>query len=173
MHKISLLALSFVLPLSSFGISTQMRNNNAAHMYSLRMHKEAALHAVAKRYISFLAQFGAAEQGNIQDAMESLFAPDCHKVINGKVVVRTKDQLYTQMANAKNMVGTWQVEIVNPVTMNIDTNTIVIHYHITTKMFGTVVVMKFLKVDSGYITEINEVYNMLDTVDDNFQQSQN
>lgn len=141
-----------------------------AHALDVRMRKEAALRGVAQRYIRFLEQFGTRNIGDIKELMESLFASDCRKVINGKAIAHTMEELYTQMANAKEAVGLWSVEVVNPVTVNTDTNTVVIHYKISTQEVGTFVVMKFLSVENGFITEINEVYNMLDHVADNLQQ---
>lgn len=135
-----------------------------------RMHKEAALQAVAHRYVNFLEQFGAEDSGDIKELMASLFADDCQKVVNGKIITHSVQELYTQMAQAKEVVGTWSVRLMNPTVVSADTNMIVIHYKISTEKIGTFVVMKFLTVDNGFITEINEVYNMLEATTENLHQ---
>ncbi|MGE0009592.1 MAG: hypothetical protein AB7F19_03540 [Candidatus Babeliales bacterium] len=143
----------------------------AARAYDLRLRKEAALYAAAKRYTNFLAQFGSADQGDIKGFMASLFADDCQKVVNGKVITRTVDELYNQLATAKVGAGLWSVNIVNVMMVNVEANKVLIHYEIPTEHIGTFVVMKFLTIDNGMITEINEVYNTLEVVAENLQQS--
>lgn len=135
-----------------------------------RMYKEAALHAVGQRYVRFLEQFGAEDSGDIKELMASLFADDCQKVVNGKIITQNVQELYNQMAQAKEVVGTWSVRLMNPTVVTVDTNMIVIHYEIPTQHIGTFVVMKFLTVDNGFITEINEVYNMLEATSENLHQ---
>jgi hypothetical protein len=184
MHRLSMLFLSFSLPISLMASPVVLEENaqesnqqkvakryiGLAHAYDVRVRKEAALCAVAKRYVGFLEQFGAQDQGNVKELMGSLFASDCQKIVNGKTITHTVDELYNQMAKAKEVVGTWSVNIVNPVMVNTETNTVVIHYEILTQEAGTFVVMKFLTVDNGLVTEINEVYNALDNIVESLHQ---
>ncbi len=170
--KLSILFLGLTISIGSIASELDQhevakRYVGMAHAYDVRVRKEAVLQAAAKRYVGFLEQFGAQDQGDIKALMASLFADDCQKVVNGKVIAHNVYDLYQQMAQAKEVVGTWSVELINPIVVNIDSNIVVIHYEISTQEAGTFLVMKFLAVDNGFITDINEVYNALHNIAEN------
>jgi len=118
---------------------------------------------IAQRYIDFLIRFGSTEnQKTVQpNEMESIFAPICKKVMNGAVLTNSREEIYTQLQEATNYLNGWTINVYNENTLvNAENNVCVIHYDITTKSLGTMIVIKYLTMNQdGLIKEINEVYN--------------
>lgn len=140
----------------SLAVEQPKTNNAALESYACTL---SALHTIAQNYTNFLAQFGKADKGDIKFLMQTLFAPDCRKVVNGKTVSKSIRKLYKQIKKAKKGTGLWTVSVVAPfIAQN---NTVVVHYEIPTEKQGTIVVLKRLICDNnGLIKEINEVFNI-------------
>ncbi len=117
---------------------------------------------IAQRYTDFLSQFGQEEPGDLRPSMATLFAADCIKIVNDKVVSRSPEELYTQVSGAKNDIGLWAVNKKKPFIVDPTYNTVVAHYEIPTQNKGTLLVMKFLVCDKqGRIQKIDEVFTTL------------
>ena len=154
MNKVIVWVLSIGLFVGSCGGMLDVVGN------TLYQEKADSLHKTAQRYTDFLAQFGKATTGDLTPQMESLFAADCNKIVNGRKVSGTIPELYAQIVQAKINVGLWTIAIVTPFIISPERNTVVAHYEIPTELQGTLVVIKFLLCNNkGLIKEINEVFN--------------
>lgn len=124
----------------------------------------SSLTMIAQRYMDFMSDFGSvAPSDTIVATMESLFAQDCHKIVNGKIITRTIQELYEQITAAKEFVGGWDITSVTPFIAHPESNTVIVHFAVPTERHGTHLGVKFLTCDSnGLITQIDEVYNLLD-----------
>ena len=158
-----LFSMSFALLECRNLTKSSSENNNIVLYADEAQLAVSTLNDIAQRYTDFLAQFGKKDTGDLIGQMESLIAPDCHKIVNGKIVSTTLLELHNQIAEAKTSVGLWEVNVESPFIVSSENNTVVVHYEIPTTRQGTLAVMKFLKCNSnGLIIEINEVFNKKD-----------
>ncbi len=130
--------------------------------------KVALLKAAAKRYKEFMIHYGQQVVGDLISEMESLFAPDCRKMVNGETVCETLLGLYNQIGRAKAGIGgdpktgtgPWTVRERKPPLVSAELGMVAVYYEITTERQGTIIVIKYLTCDAnGLITEIDEVFN--------------
>ncbi len=136
------------------------------------LEKVALLKAAAKRYKEFMIHYGQQDSqqvgGDLISEMESLFAPECRKIVNGDTVSETLLGLYNQIGRAKAGIGgdpktgtgPWTVRERKPPLVSAELGMVAVYYEITTERQGTIIVIKYLTCDTkGLITEIDEVFN--------------
>ena len=91
-----------------------------------------------------------------------LFAPRCKKIVNGKTLCVTNQQLRENLWKAQTVYGKWQVNKQYELYPSPSNNCVTMKYIAETTK-SKLLVIAILKLDSeGKITEIDEVYNTLD-----------
>ncbi len=129
---------------------------------SCAMHDSNSHEDIALRYINFLNKVSPSSGQDAFPKMASLFSPNCHKVVNGKLSSKNIVELETQLREAQCVYGAWTIE---PNQSNCflfpEDNTYVLQYDVANVPDQkTSIVTKYITFDdNGLITNINEVFN--------------
>ncbi len=113
---------------------------------------------VATSYIDLLNRIGASPNASYADDVESLFAPDCIKIVNGSIWFEDSSQVVPQLQRTAEEVGSWSIKLLDLIPGQ-DERTVVVRFLVPTEkgIWNTLVILRCN--DQLQITEINEVFN--------------
>ena len=118
---------------------------------------------IALRYINFLANISPSSKNDPFPEIASLFSPNCHKVVNGKLISTNIIELEKQLRGAQVEFKEWTIELnqKNCIFFPED-NTYVLQFAIANipGQKNSIVTKYITFDDNGLISNINEVYNI-------------
>lgn len=118
------------------------------------------LKAVGESYVTFLQKVGQLDRPVTQEDVSQLFASQCKKIVNAKVLCTSSSELADQLNTARGAAGKWTIEtlLIIP-ALEIRACTLQIKWR-AEKMENEHTTMKVLFLDKmGKIYQIDEVYN--------------
>jgi hypothetical protein len=153
MKKVLFAAVLFL----SSGIQA-LENESRVHQVA---QEKQLLHA-ADLYLSNLNQASSLDTAQIAEQVALICAPNCRKVVNGKVIFEDRESYSLQLSDIKRVVGTWSIQPLEILPYE-DKNLVVIRQLVFTEKTGVLTVFLILRYNDEYkITEINEVYTQFE-----------
>lgn len=114
---------------------------------------------ISHKYIDFVNRMGRGEVFAEKEASAALFADDCKKIFNGRLVAADKNTFVADLLTVYANHGGWKhipIEIINSATGD----SVVLHTIIETDRMGTNTAMVILHCNPDHlISEINEVFS--------------
>lgn len=153
MKKVLIAAVLFL----SSGIQA-LENEVQVHQVS----EEKQLLNAADLYLSNLNNASSLDTAQIADQVSKICAPNCRKVVNGKVIFEERESYSVQLSDIKKVVGAWSIQPLE-ILPYVDKNLVVIRQLVFTEKTGVLAVFLILRYNDEYkITEINEVYSQFE-----------
>lgn len=121
----------------------------------------AAIKATGENFVEFLRKTGQLERAVTQDDLQ-IFAPQCKKVVNGKVLFTSPHAYPEQIANARKGIGKWTVSTLWTTISKEDRTYTLLFKWTAEKMAESITMATLFLDDAGKIIEIQEVYNLYD-----------
>jgi hypothetical protein len=143
-----------------------LENEPLVHKESEADIREKQLLGAAHLYLSNLDAASSLDTAEITDRVSLMCAPNCRKIVNGKVIFENREYYSVQLSNAKKEVGAWSVHPLEILT-HVDDHLVVIRHLVYTEKAGTLTVFLILRYNDEFrITEINEVFNQFEGINE-------
>ncbi len=116
---------------------------------------------VTHRYLGFINRISKGEVPQ-RDAAVSLLAPDCKKVLNGKVYTKTRDDFISDLLEVNRTQGCWTVKPVDIISSP-KNKSVTLRLMIDMEKLGPFTAIVICRFDANnLISEINEVFNKVE-----------
>jgi len=119
--------------------------------------------STANHYLKFLNDASFSDAAEIASQVSQLCVPNCKKVLNGKTIFQDRNYYTSQLVDIKKEIGAWKIQPLDVFTSMEDSIVIIRHLVITEKADDLVVLVVLRCNHDGLITEINEVFNKLES----------
>lgn len=117
------------------------------------------LQAAAHLYLRNLGDASSQNIDEIADRISTMCAPNCKKIVNGRVIFETREHYSVQLTDIKKDIGIWAIQPLEILT-DVGSRVAVIRQLVFTEKAGVLIVFVILRYDDQYkITEIDEVYS--------------
>jgi hypothetical protein len=119
-----------------------------------------ALQAATSRYVEFINHMGGEE--SFDSNFSLICASDIKKIVNGKLQLKSREELVDQLLSLKQMLGHW---VINPVDIVISTEdrAVAVRLVISIEKIGTQTALVILRYTPELqVQEINEVFTQFE-----------
>lgn len=123
-----------------------------------------ALQAATTRYIAFINHLGGQDPDSGSAAL--ICAPDCKKIVNGKLSANSRDAFISELLELKQNQGHWAVQP-SEILFLPESRIAVIRLLIAIERAGALTAFVILRYNSEFlVAEINEVFNQYEGCDE-------
>lgn len=146
----------------ALSLGQSLKNTAVQNLQSLVLPKGMSmLSNIGQRYMNWIIDFSKSNPKEFTTTLNSLFVPQCRKIVNWKPVSENRDQLMAQMNQSKKDFGKHTIQPCR-IAASQEENLCTIQFLLTDEKGATYVITSMLICDQqGMIKEINEVYNQV------------
>jgi hypothetical protein len=115
-----------------------------------------------QRYLAFIDRMSQGEEFPQEEVASSLIAPDCKKILNGKLYTESRSAFIEDLIKVNQTLGCWKVKVVDRITSP-HSNTVVLRLMIDLENAGAFTEILILRYNSDcLISEMNVVFSKVE-----------